>query len=296
MRKTTIADARKLNLLPSVTTILGILEKPALTLYKVEQGALAVLTTPRNEGEELDAFVYRVLHSERQQEQEAAIARGKGTEIHAAFEAYFSGQPVAPEIDPWVRPAINALIAFGEMASSEVILVGNGYAGRTDLIQNCEGCWRIWDFKSTRRLPDPNKGGAYAEHRLQLSAYAKGWSDKLVLGGATQQKPILCGNVYVSTEKQGEFVICEHEEAWEETFDKGFRPLLEHWIWANGYTPPGFVPKASAHNVQTLMPIEPPKQPVAATTTSAPALPTTIKGKKVVWSTGVATPVTQKAK
>ena len=37
MRKPTIADARKLKLLPSVTSILKVIDKPALTTWKIEQ-------------------------------------------------------------------------------------------------------------------------------------------------------------------------------------------------------------------------------------------------------------------
>lgn len=235
MRKTTLADARKQNLLPSCTAILKLLHKEGLVTWRCEQAALAVLTSPRVQGEAEDAFVYRVLHSEKQQEMESQIARDKGTEIHDALEAYFSGAEVPSGIEPWVRPAITALIAFGERASSEVILVGEGYAGRTDLIQDCEGCWRIWDYKSSKKLPDPAKGGAYTEHKLQLSAYAKAWQIKLQRAGELK-KPIIVGNVYISTAKEGEFVICEHED-WEKTYERGFKPLVEHWMWTNNYYP-----------------------------------------------------------
>lgn len=233
MRKTTLADARKLGLYPSVTTILKILHKEALVNWLCEQTALAVLTTPRLADEADDAFVYRVLHTERQQDQEAQVARDKGTDIHSAIEAHFTGNPVPPEMEQYVRPAINALIEFGGLPSSEVILIGSGYAGRTDLVQDCDDCWRIWDFKSAKNLPEK---GAWSDHKLQLSAYAQAWVEKLVKG-REMIKPIVTGNVYISTVKPGQFVICEHKEHWQETFEKGFRPLLWHWMWANDYWP-----------------------------------------------------------
>lgn len=249
-RPTHIGDARKENWVPSVTTILKVLHKEGLQQWLQEQACLAVLTAPRlkikgkdKDGKEVeteeatDAFVYRVLHTEKQQQEETQIARDKGIEIHEGFEWYFSGQAqlIPPELLAWIQPAIDRIIAFGESATSEMVLVGDGYAGRTDLIQNCEGCWRMWDIKSTKTLPDPAKGGAYPEHRLQLAAYGRSFMDKLLAAGG-EHKPLLVGNIYVSSQTPGQFVICEHED-WEGTYEKGFKPLVQHWQWANKYTP-----------------------------------------------------------
>jgi hypothetical protein len=234
-RNTTLADARKLNLYPSVTTILKILAKPALELWKQEQVALAVLTTPRKEGEADDAFVKRVLHEEEQQEQEARAAADLGTQIHDAIEGYFSGMEVPKEMDLYIRGVLDRLLEYGEKASPEVILVGDDYAGMTDLVQDCGEWWRLWDFKSSKNLPDPAKGGAWLEHRLQLAAYAKAFKNRLTKAGQGL-KPILVGNIYISTITPGQYVICEHED-WETAFDEGFAPLVRHWQWINRYRP-----------------------------------------------------------
>ncbi len=232
-RATTLADARKHNWLPSVTSILKILHKEALVNWRIEQAVLAIVTAKRLENEADDAFVHRVLHVEKQQEQEAQIARDKGTEIHDAIETYFSGLEVPADMEPWVRPVLDALVEFGERASSEVILVGDDYAGQADLLQDCKEWWRIWDFKGTKNLPDPAKG-AWFEHRLQLSAYAMALQNKLRRAG--QMKPILVGNIYISSINAGQYVICEHEN-WEETYQEGFAPLVRHWQWVNRYRP-----------------------------------------------------------
>ena len=42
-RNTTVADARKLNLVPSVSGIIGVAAKPALTVWLQEQAILAAL-------------------------------------------------------------------------------------------------------------------------------------------------------------------------------------------------------------------------------------------------------------
>lgn len=236
MRKTNLNDARRLGLLPSVTTILSVLDKPGLTAWKIEQAVLAAMTTPRLPGEQLDAFVERVLHTERVQDQESQAARDRGTEIHNALEAYFTGREVPEAIRPWIMPAAQAIAAKGELVATEKVLVGHGYAGKTDLVQRApDGVWWLWDWKSAKKLPDPAKGGAWSEHVLQLSAYARAYMN-LLDGVLTPASSIRTGNIYISTVEQGKFVVCEHGD-WLETYQKGFAPLVQHWQWANRYQP-----------------------------------------------------------
>lgn len=221
MRPVTLADARKLNLLPSVTTILKVLDKPALNTWREEQVALSVLTTPRYIGESLDEYVFRCLHTERQQDQEGQKARDRGTEIHAALEKLFKGEEVSPEILPWVKPAFQQLGSYGA-ARTEVILIGDGYAGKTDLIQMGD-CDSLWDFKSTKTLPT----SAWIEHRLQCAAYAAAYSKQVRL--------VATGNVYISTTECGKFTICKHDD-WQPAY-QAFQHLLSYWQWATGYRP-----------------------------------------------------------
>ena len=225
-RPTTLRDARQLNLLPSVTTILRVLDAPALTAWKVEQAVLAVMTTPRQPGETDDVFIQRVLHADRVQDEEAQKARNRGTAIHDALEAYFTGQDIDGEILPWIVPAAKAVEKYGNLVACEKILVGDGYAGRTDLIQLAKDCVWIWDWKSAKKLPDPTKGGAWSEHRLQAAAYAKAFLGNM---------PVRTANCYISTVECGKFVICEHDD-WQPTYDQGFAPLVKHWCWSNNYT------------------------------------------------------------
>jgi len=127
------------------------------------------------------------------------------------------------------------LLKYGQKASSEIILVGEGYAGKTDLIQDCEEFWRMWDFKTTKTMPDPRKG-AYAEHRLQLAAYGKAFVSKLRRAG--DKKPLLVGNIYISTLEPGLFLALEHED-WESVYEQGFAPMVRYWQWSNQYWPNG---------------------------------------------------------
>jgi hypothetical protein len=231
MKVPTLADARKLDLLPSVTTILKVLHKPALQDWLIEQAVLAVLTSPRLPGEADDAFCYRVLHTERVQDQEGARARDLGTDLHNALELLMldKGTEVAPDLLPWVQPAFQELSAKGKVIACESCVVGNGYAGRVDLIQRePHGIWYLWDYKTTRKLPDK---GAWPEHKLQLAAYARAVADAQELS----PDQVITGNVYISTQEQGKYCIWEHGD-WQDTYANGFAPLLHYWQFAANYT------------------------------------------------------------
>ncbi len=228
-RPTNINDCRKLNLLPSVTTILRVLNKPALNSWITEQSCLSVLTAPKRDGESLDDFVKRVLKDEKQQDAEARKARDRGTEIHAALEMMFQGQE---HLLPWgiideLREASEAIAKDWHTFACEKILVGDGYAGKADLIQTCDECWRIVDYKTCKELPQK---GAWPEHRLQLAALAQAFI--ATRNGDT--RPIVCANCYISTTEPGKFLICEHD-SWQDTYEYGFKPLVAHWQWANGF-------------------------------------------------------------
>lgn len=225
MRTTTLRDARKLGLLPSVTTILKLLHKQGLVDWLIEQACLSVLTAPRDESEDLDAFVYRVLHTERQQDSEAQKARDLGTDIHAALEAAVQGGQIAEELRVYVEPVLEAVKSIGGVFKVEAILVGDGYAGKTDLILVNGDNLTVIDFKTTKKLPK----ACWDEHRLQLSAYAAA-----LLKAASHQ--IFTANIYISTTEPGKFVTCMAHD-WQDTYDSGFRPLVEHWQWSNNYNP-----------------------------------------------------------
>jgi len=170
-----------------------------------------------------------VLHTEHVQDQEAQTARDRGTEIHQAMEDLFCGKPISEEINLWVRPAFLAVQKYGELACTEKVLVGDGYAGKTDLIQQGKDeCWWLWDWKSTKTLPTK---GAYPEARLQLAAYAKAWEKFNAQSGYF--RAIRTGNIYISTIDPGKFVICEHSD-WKLAFD-AFANLVRVWEWQNNY-------------------------------------------------------------
>lgn len=236
MRNATLADARRVGALPGVSTILNVLHKPGLVTWLTEQACLAVLTTPRNEGEHLDAFVQRVLQTEKVQEQEAKKARDLGTVLHDALQRLSMGQEVDPDLLPWIQPAFKKAMKLGKGVAAEKIVIGDGYGGRIDLILKEGTWWRVIDWKTARKLP---KGEAWVEHTLQRSAYAAALHAQLE---AETLKPVSyhsvrTTNVYISTSNQGEYAVCDDSAPWWETYQKGFKPLVQYWRFANNYAP-----------------------------------------------------------
>lgn len=221
-RPTTLRDARKLGLVPSVTTVLNVLDKPGLNAWKAEMTALAVLTAPRLDGEPLDAFVKRVLQTDRDQDSESTKARELGTAIHAAIELALSDEFYAEHLKAYVEPVVALVKSFGVVRETEKVVVGDGYAGTMDMLTEGQA-FTVWDFKTCKALPDKS----YPEHRLQLSAYGQAL-------GNTGDKQIITVNLYISTTEPGRIEVFEHIN-WGETYNQGFKPLFQVWRWLNQF-------------------------------------------------------------
>lgn len=227
-RATNIADARKLGLLPSVTTILKILNKPALNEWLIKQAVMAVVTAPTLPGEKLDDKLVRVLEVEKQQDQESQKARDTGTQIHEALELALNDKPWDHSLEAFVNPVLQWRVATGNVVWTEKVLVGDGYAGKADLLLDNEllNCLLMTDFKTASKLPDKD---SWLEHKIQTAAYANGL-------GNTGDKVIVTCNVYISTKEPGQYRVFTQTD-WRTTYVCGFKPLLDYWSWANNYFP-----------------------------------------------------------
>jgi len=225
-RPTTLRDAKKLGLLPSPTSILKVLRAPQLEAWKMEQAALAVLTAPRKEGEALDDFVERVLHTERQQDEQAQKARDLGTKIHDDIASVLKGLPCPKDTEQYVMPAVKEMQRFGVMRGSEFVVTGDRCAGRLDVWFENQTTQQqtVVDVKTTS---NPPLKGSWLEHKLQLSFYGKA----LPLAMSDQT-----ANVYISTKTPGVVVVDVHPD-WAQTYEHGFKPLLQYWCFANNYDP-----------------------------------------------------------
>lgn len=230
-RPTTIADARKLNLLPSVTTILQVIAKPGLQNWIARQNVLAVVTAPDRPGESLDDKITRILEVDQEQNREAAQAADLGTRIHAAIEQVLNGQEIEPDLHRWIDPALAAVRELcPKTVATEIVLVGQGYAGKADLIATKDGPEVLIDFKTAKNLP---LAGSWPEHRLQLSAYAYA---RAFRDGPEGLVAPFTANCYISTTEPGKFALHQNAD-WYIEYLEGFDPLLKYWQWANAYRP-----------------------------------------------------------
>jgi hypothetical protein len=167
-RPTTLRDARKLGLLPSVTTINGMLSKAGLDTWKQQQVLLAALTLPRAEGEAEQEWLARVMQDSKATGREAAE---RGTKIHAIIEGYFE-QIFMPEKPAYLDNIDIALKdAFGDQPWLAERSFGHplGYGGKCDLMAKTGF---IVDFKTKDTSLD--KVDVYFEHEMQLAAYREG--------------------------------------------------------------------------------------------------------------------------
>lgn len=220
---TTLAHAKRLGLYPSVTTVLRALAKPALTEWLCRNAATAALTTPRIDGETLDAFLERILRKDATDESEKA--KDLGTRIHAVIEEWLNGFPVADfTLTPFVDAVMSVIKPLGRVVWTERILIGDGYAGKADALFESEEAITLVDFKTTKNVPKKQ----WWEHQLQLALYA------LCLGN-TGNKRIRIANVYISTTTHGEVVLHSMSD-WDSPAKAG-KLIVQYWQIANDYYP-----------------------------------------------------------
>ena len=219
IRNTTLRDAREFNLVPSVTTILHVAAKPALTKWLQTQVLLAALTLPKIDDESEDAYIERILEDSKAQGRAAADA---GTDIHASIQGFYEGQGYGRH-EPHVIACKEALAGFygpQEWVAERSFAHELGYGGKVDLhAKNI-----VVDVK-TKDFTDPAKVDAYDEHLMQLAAYRVG------LGMPDAR----CANIFVSRSVPG-LVTMRH---WtQEELQKGFlmfTKLLEFWQLRSDY-------------------------------------------------------------
>ena len=173
-RATTLRDARKEGLLPSVTTIINLMSKAGLDTWKQQQVLLAALTLPREPNEPEQDWLKRVMQDSRATGREAAE---RGTAIHNIIQGYFE-QMYLPE-KPAYLEAIDSTLksAFGHQLWLSEKSFGHhlGYGGKCDLMAkpiNGQGSGYVVDFKT--KDTDLDKVDIYFEHELQLAAYREG--------------------------------------------------------------------------------------------------------------------------
>jgi hypothetical protein len=232
-RPTTLRDARKLSLLPSVTNILGVIAKPELTAWLQEQAVMAALTLPRLEGETEDAFARRVV-------EDSQTTRDGAAEFGTAYHAGAERIARTLEVDT-LNPAADWLRHYRVWYQSnaavlnwtEKVLVNRatGYAGTADLfidhavhgptlvdLKTMKGASRTGD--SSRALK-PYKSWCY-----QLAAYRKAMGQR-----------VTCMNLIVNSNEPSAPIEYVWNEAEMDAGLEAFEAAHKLWTIEKGYDP-----------------------------------------------------------
>jgi hypothetical protein len=228
-RPTTLRDARKMDLVPSVTTIMKIAAKPGLEQWKLEQMLLAAMTLPQLDGEPEKAYIARIVADSKETGKKAAEL---GTRIHESIEAWMDGVRLVEHEDE-ARAFEESILSHFKTSLVQPWLTERsfssplGFGGKVDLY--CAADWYaplgiVLDAKSKDFGPD-DKIDAYDENLMQLAAYRHGLSVPRAR----------CANVFISRTHPGLVKVVEWSE---EDLEKGwemFQSLLRFWKLKNNF-------------------------------------------------------------
>lgn len=247
-RNTTVADARKLKLLPSVSGIVRMMSSPGLERYKIGRAVEECYNRPPVGAETLREYQGYILEKAGQPARDAS---NFGTIIHAAIEAALSGEDwTGPEtitypstgkqmaVKAVIEPVLGLLMDRGVhvIATERVLTCQDGFAGTTDALT--EGPVDILDFKTKTTKPgEPIE--CPPTYAMQLAAYHACAMD---MDGDIQTTGIVtfdhpAANIFISSTEPGRVEWHEHSRdeliaAWG-----SFKHCLGLWKWANNYDP-----------------------------------------------------------
>ena len=236
LRPTRISDVRKWwnegrQVVPSVTTVLNVLDKPGLNTWRVDSHLrVAINVDQRTDVEQWIAEVKRLAELEMDKAPQA------GTDIHKSLEMWFADQLDDLPADEHIDICVNVERVISIETAVEKLGVSpwqpernfvdaRGFGGQADL----SGSGWVIDFKS-KQTADKFKPGkmAYDEHKMQLAAYREG------LGMPSAR----CANVFICLE-DGQVDFHEHKP---DELDKGwqlFQHALAIWQLQHGHGPGG---------------------------------------------------------
>ena len=232
-RNTTLRDAKKHKLFPSVTGILGLFAKPGLDRWKQDQLLRIAYDNPVQDGESYERFADRCLVEHEKPVEEAADF---GTRLQDAIEKYFEGFHVDDDLIEYVQPAFDwkqeNQLRFIEREKMMVNLE-HGFAGTVDIVgKGPEGQNFIVDWK-TRKTKKGVKVTSYDFQIHQIAAYGATYfgEDRMMSEG------IYGANCYLSSTEPGRFEVIKYSpdqlrDAW-----RVFKGVCEIWRSLKGYDP-----------------------------------------------------------
>ncbi len=220
IRNVDLRDARKYKLCPSVSNIIGLLNKPGLLIWKEKQVLDACTRHPFLDGD----YKHWCQARSREARQEAEAAANIGKLVHANLESLFKGEAI--QYNDYSRIALRAyddiLKELGEDTYvAEKSFAYKGYGGTCDLHSKRI----VLDFKTKNKDEKEFKSvRAYKEHAMQLAAYKKG----LDVPNA------VCYNIFISTKVEGLYKWKKWEDKEIRDAYKMFMHLKRFWELSNG--------------------------------------------------------------
>lgn len=232
MRSATLRDARKFGWYPGVTSIIRCAAAPGLEIWKSKQVLLAALTLPRFDNESDESFCERVMQDSGE---EARRAREKGTEIHAAIQGHYEGQPPCEALWPFVEGVKDAIEANfpGQVWTPEKACAHElGYGTKADLSSQA-----VIDFKGSEfTKEEAGSLKTWDEHAMQLAA------TRMALGKDSAD----CAICYVSRTVPGLARIIRIDEPELRRGWSMFKNLHGFWCGKNKYYPALWTPEKIA--------------------------------------------------
>jgi hypothetical protein len=240
-RPTTIADARKLGLLPSVTTIFDVINKPFLTEWKVREALKMAYANPASPFIDRDSWVNKI---KAQSEEQVGGAAELGTAVHNCIETSldYSGSDESKarmfsfteQVLELAAPAVEYVRLMGivDMEREQVACSSLGYAGTIDISGYVDGMPIIVDFKTkkTREGEDIEVPETYP---WQLAAYHFA---EFGLNGEIHPHAKAI-NIYISTTEKGRMEIVTYERAELVEAFECFKACFKLWSLKNKYSP-----------------------------------------------------------
>lgn len=232
-RDTTLRDARKFGWFPSVTTIMAIISKPQLEVWKTNQVLDAAIDyqPPRRvhdqfeyDGWEAEVKKWKAIVIDKSQKIGKDSAK-KGSELHDTLEKEIKEKSFACSEDysKFTLPVYQSLSDnFGsatDWISEKSFSHKLGFGGKVDLHSDDV----ILDFKTKSSSADFHKDLSYFENAMQLAAYRLG----------LDKPKAVCYNLYISTEVPGCLQLKKWTEEEVQRAEKAFLHLLGYWQLVN---------------------------------------------------------------
>lgn len=220
-REPDLRDARKVGGLVSTTTYIGLLDKPGVHKWRVEQGIKAALAQPEMPIPDLY----------QKSEEFMRYTQDWGTALHDWVNIKLREVPASgiPPLIPGTEECADALLDWfaangfaWEKTEHRFLRSDLGWAGQVDLIGTYYGDPVIADLKTQSQPLTPYD----PEMPLQLAAYAMGCD----LAPETLRVSII-----VNRDKPGDVLL----KLWQdnERYDQAFRKLVDLWCLIHSYDP-----------------------------------------------------------